>query len=73
MKEVEVRIQWDLNKIDFDVLHKIEALLSKAGVTFDTGAYLVDQEDGCRPRDWEWDWSLKGPVKVFYVRDKKYE
>jgi len=67
MKEVEVLIQFDLTKLDQkkrDKLFKIEKLLYDIGVTFDTGA-------GFGGRDWEWDWSLKGPVKVYLKKTKR--
>jgi hypothetical protein len=38
-------------------LHEAELALREIGVRFDTGM-------GCKERDWEWDWSLKGPVSV---------
>jgi hypothetical protein len=44
-------------------LFKAEAELAKAGITFDTGYAF-----GPRERDWEWDWSLRGPVEVNFVR-----
>jgi len=67
MKEVEVLIQFDLTKLDQkkrDKLFKIEKLLYDIGVTFDSGA-------GFGGRDWEWDWSLKGPVKVYLKKTKR--
>ena len=62
MKEAEVLIQFDMEKLGAEgmqKLHQIEELLSEIGVSFDTGA-------GFGNRDWEWDWSLKGPVKVLH-------
>lgn len=48
-------------------LYEIEKKLRELGITFDTGA-------GFGGRDWEWDWSLKGPVRVkFRSRAKKPE
>ena len=53
---MEVRIQFiDKTKEQLEHLHKAEAELLKAGVSFDTG-YDV----GENIRDWEFDWSLKG-------------
>lgn len=52
-----ILIQFDLSKIDVQKLFQVEKLLSEMGITFDTGA-------GFGYRDWEWDWSLEGPVKV---------
>ena len=65
-KEVEVRIGFDTKKMTKEQLGKlfeVQKLLSEIGVTFDTGF-----DCGSKERDWEWDWSLKGPVKVFFVR-----
>lgn len=53
----DILIQFDLNKVPLDKLFKIEKLLNEVGVTFDTGA-------GFGYRDWMWDFSLEGPVKV---------
>jgi len=67
MKEVEVIIQFDLAQLNTeqsDKLSQIEKLFSDIGITFDTGA-------GCSGRDWQLDWSLKGPVKV-YLKNVKY-
>jgi len=57
----KIGISFDLSKVNIDDLFEIERLLLKNGISFDTGA-------GMGHRDWEWDWSLKGPVKVT-VRD----
>ena len=53
----DVRICWDMSKVDMEKLFEIERLMREMGVSFDTGA-------GCGCREWEWDWSLEGPVKV---------
>jgi len=58
--DVEVKIQFDLNsmtKDQIEALFEAEKWLLKAGIYFDTGA-------GEGKRDWQLDWSLKGPVKV---------
>jgi len=63
-QEAEVRLIFDLEKLGkdgFDKLNKINLLFSELGITFDTGS-------NGKSRDWEWDWSLKGPVKVTFVR-----
>lgn len=65
-KPCEVGIHFDLEKVNFDDLYKIEELLSKNGIDFDTGV-------GMGERDWEWDWSLKGPVRVTFRRLKPEE
>jgi hypothetical protein len=38
-------------------LYQAQNLLNELGITFDTGS-------GCRGRDWEWDWSLHGPISL---------
>lgn len=60
-KKCEVRIQFDLSRFDLKDLFTIEKLLSKNGVTFDSGA-------GCNLRNWELDFSLSGPMSVFFKR-----
>ena len=54
-----VKLEFDLNKVNFDKLRKIEILLGEIGISFDTGWTAEDNI-----RDWELDWSLQGPVKV---------
>jgi len=36
-----------------------QALLNRMGISFDTGS-------GCHGRDWEWDFSLRGPISVTF-------
>ena len=45
-RECEVRIVFDLGKIDQQKLFAVEQLLNEIGIHFDTGA-------GCDGRDWE--------------------
>jgi hypothetical protein len=55
-----VNISFDMEKLGkkgLDTLFEIEKKFHEIGISFDTGG-------GCGGRDWEWDWSLKGPVKV---------
>ena len=48
-------------------LFEIEKQLRHMGITFDTG-------QGCDGRDWEWDWSLSGPISLrFQGRAKNPE
>ncbi len=48
-------------------LAEIETQFRHMGITFDKG-------QGCGGRDWEWDWSLEGPVNLkFRSRAKKPE
>lgn len=63
-KIVPVLIQFDLSKVPIEKLFEIEKLLHEIGVNFDTGA-------GFGYRDWQWDWSLKGPVRVKYLGNLK--
>jgi hypothetical protein len=56
-KSHPVLIQFDLSKVDINKVFEIERLLHKIGVHFDTGA-------GFGFRDWNWDYSLTGPVSV---------
>lgn len=55
-----VKIQFDLGAMttpQIEALLDAEKLLRKAGIYFDTG-------HGEGKRNWQWDWSLKGPVEV---------
>ena len=61
--EVEVGIHFKQAEIDLDDLSKIEELLLKNNIHFDKGA-------GFGERDWEWDYSLQGPVSVRFKRVK---
>jgi hypothetical protein len=58
-----VSISFDLNKLGqegLEKLSKIEKLFGELGIYFDTGS-------GLGGRDWEWDWSLTGPITVHLV------
>lgn len=61
-RDVEVHIEWDvskLSKVQRDLLHSLTRALGMLGVRFDTG--------GTKDRfDWEWDWSLRGPLKILF-------
>lgn len=52
----------DLFRGTFDIARKH---LNEVGITFDHGLGL----DG---REWEWDWSLQGPVRVRFRGRAKY-
>lgn len=68
-RECEVSIEFDLTSMDENQkgnLFEISRLLGECGIGFDTGSAL--NEKGIATRDWEWDWSLHGPVKVHFVR-----
>jgi len=62
-QQVEVGISFDLNNVDRKDFFEIERLLSKNGIHFDTGA-------GCGKRNWEWDFSLQGPIEVRFKRKR---
>ena len=67
LQEAEVTIRFDLNAIgDIGIkkLHQIEDLFLEIGVRFDLSS-------GLEGRDWDLDWSLKGPVKVLHKRLKE--
>ena len=46
------------------ILAETRTLLQEAGIDFDTG-------QGDHGRDWEWDWSLSGPISVAFRRRAK--
>lgn len=63
-REAAVGIQFhNLTKEQMDKLYQASSLLSEIGIGFDTGGTVGDDE---RRYDWEWDWSLTGPVKVVF-------
>lgn len=77
--EVDIRITFKENPLRagtmdhaYQDLHrgtfyKCQELLNEVGITFDTGM-------GPNGRDWEWDYSLSGPVAVKFVgRSKRPE
>lgn len=63
-QEVYIHIEFDLDELTEDqveALFLIENLFThKLKVTFDTGC------DG-KTRDWEWDESLSGPIKIYLI------
>ena len=67
--EVDVRISFKglVNGVPTHVstteLHIIENILNKMGIGFDLGFHHMEFR-----RDWEWDYSLKGPVAVQFRR-----
>ena len=47
--------------------YEVEKIFREMGISFDTGM-------GCEGRDWEWDFSLKGPISIrFRSRAQKPE
>lgn len=58
-------IRWDLRyEGDMETLWNAEDALRQLGLTFDAGT-------GMAGRDWEFDYSLRGPVKVRFRRRHK--
>lgn len=60
-REAEVLINFNLCKISREKVMELEKLLNEMGISFDTGGDSTS-------RNWEWDWSLDGPVNVFFKR-----
>lgn len=63
----QVQVHIEINISDFtdmqvDTLFKIEQLFRDIGISFDTGYDNMNEV-----RDWEWDWSLNGPIKVYLI------
>lgn len=46
--------------LDRGHLAEIERALAEIGIEFDKGV-------GLGGRDWEWDWSLRGPIEIRFV------
>lgn len=68
--ELDVRVTLNQDKLDptaenpfrqlfGGAFFEIEKTFREMGIGFDTGM-------GCDGRDWEWDWSLKGPISVTF-------
>lgn len=66
--ECEVVIEFIVPKEKIDLLYDATKALSKLGVTFDTGGCLDEDDNICY--NWEFDWSLKGPAKVYFKKVK---
>lgn len=70
-QEIDVRVTFSKDRLTVDDsqgafrqlfsggLYEIEQRLRHMGIEFDAGM-------GCAGRDWEWDWSLSGPVSVTF-------
>lgn len=66
VEPVQVLIEIDtrlMTKEQRDTLFEIEKKLLTLGISFDTGF-------GGGMRHWEFDWSLKGPIKVIPKKEK---
>ena len=61
MKECEVLVRIDMSKVSSEKIEAIEDALHAADIHFDRGTDF-------KSRDWEWDWSLKGPIKIYFKR-----
>ena len=68
--EIDVRITLSEDKLNENdpfralfggAFFEIERTFHEMGISFDTGM-------GCEGRDWEWDWSLSGPISVSFRR-----
>lgn len=60
MSTPHINVCFDMEKLGekgLATLFEIEKKFLEIGISFDTGA-------GFGGRDWEWDWSLSGPVKL---------
>lgn len=66
--ECEVGIEFIIPKEKIDLLYAATKAMSKLGITFDTGGSI--DEDGNLYYNWEFDWSLKGPIKVHFKKMK---
>ena len=63
-EEVEVTIKFDRTKLTPEQEEKVfqaGKLLGEVGIGYDSGGSAEEI-------DWEWDWSLSGPVKVEFRR-----
>lgn len=66
--ELDVRVTFSQNKLDPEnpmrslfsgALYEVEKQMRDMDINYDTGI-------GCAGRDWEWDFSLKGPISVTF-------
>ena len=64
LKECEVALHFTIPKDKMNHIYNAIDELSKVGIRFDTGGSCCDPVG----YDWEFDWSLKGPVKVLFKR-----
>lgn len=76
-EQVDVVVTWHENKLQDGLsidqalkqlqtghIAKIEQMIGEIGIGFDKGL-------GFEGRDWEWDWSLNGPISVKFRRPCK--
>ncbi len=61
------RVTFDLTKMSesqVEALKRAEVELHNAGLEFDTGGSTGNESGPEVTRDWEWDWSLHGPISI---------
>jgi hypothetical protein len=58
---MNVNIKFTVQPEHMEKLFQVKKLLHEIGIEFDVGGAYSDT--GYK-RDWEWDWSLRGPVQV---------
>ena len=62
--EVTIKIATEgFTKEQMNKMFAAQTLLHELGINFDTG---MNMKTGVR--DWEWDWSLRGPIRVVFKR-----
>lgn len=66
MKECEVLLRFKIPNDKIKYIYEASRALAKLGISFDTGGTLTDPVN----YDWEFDWSLKGPVRVYFKKFK---
>ena len=69
LKECEAVIKFKIPREKIDLLYAVIEVMENLGIAFDTGG--SSDEDGNLCYDWEFDWSLKGPVKVYFKKFKE--
>ena len=75
-ESIDVQLKFNLKKmslVQIQHLQDAENSLIKAGFSFDSGtggscSPEPREKDIGHTRDWQFDWSLKGPVKVSFIR-----
>lgn len=63
-KPIYARLVFDASKVNYEDMCNLRSCFHKLGITFDSGAGFGDI-------DWEFDWSLKGPIKVVFTGKPK--
>ncbi len=60
----EVHVEFTVPKDKADHIFAARDELGKAGIGFDSGGSIPGPEDDTVTLDWEWDWSLSGPIDL---------